>query len=55
MAKITQIVSQATPQYQPDNLNQFGRDINNIIQNLNTTYPQDIKEETASVSYFLND
>ena len=55
MAKITQIVSQATPVYQPANLNQFGRDINNIIQTLNSTYPQDIKEETESVSYFLND
>ena len=55
MAKITQIVSQATPVYQPANLNQFGRDINNIIQTLNTTYPQDIKEESESVSYFLND
>ena len=31
MAKISEIVSQATPTYQPDNLNQFGRDINNII------------------------
>ena len=55
MAKITQIVSQATPTYQPTNLNQFGRDINNIIQTLNSTYPQDIKEETESVSYFLHD
>ena len=55
MGKITQIDSQATPQYEPANLNQFGRDINNIIQTLNTTYPQDIKEETESVSYFLND
>ena len=55
MAKITQIVSQATPQYEPANLNQFGRDINNIIQTLNSTYPQDIKEETESVSYFLKD
>ena len=55
MAKITQIVSQATPTYQPTNLNQFSRDINNIIQTLNTTYPQDIKEDTEIVSYFLND
>jgi|TARA_R100000664_G_C2753558_1_gene140983 hypothetical protein len=55
MAKISEIVSQATPQYQATNLNQFGRDINNIVQKLNTTYPQDIKEETEAVSYFLND
>ena len=55
MAKLVQIVAQATPTYQAENLNQFGRDINNIIQTLNTTYPQDIKEETESVSYFLND
>ena len=55
MAKITQIVSQATPKYEPSNLNQFGRDINNIIQTLNTTYSQDIKEDTEIVSYFLND
>ena len=34
MAKINEIVSQATSTYQPDNLNQFGRDINNIIQKL---------------------
>tara|TARA_R100001015_G_C4586406_1_gene142294 strand:+ start:120 stop:287 length:168 start_codon:yes stop_codon:yes gene_type:complete len=55
MAKINEIVSQATPNYQPSNLNQFGRDINNIIQTLNSTYPQDIKEESEAISYFLND
>ena len=45
MAKISEIVSQATPTYQADNLNQFGRDINNIIQKLNTSFiPDDISE-----------
>ena len=31
MAKVNQIVSQATPTYQAENLNQFARDINNIV------------------------
>ena len=45
MAKISEIVSQATPLYSPENLNQFGRDINNIIQKLNTTYSEQINDE----------
>ncbi len=52
MAKLNQIVSQATPTYQAENLNQFGRDINNIVQKLNTTYPQDIKDDVEAVSLF---
>ena len=53
MAKIVQIVSQATPNYQPDNLNQFGRDINNIIQKLNTTYPSQIMDDMEIEAFFL--
>jgi|TARA_R100001086_G_C11749791_1_gene234999 hypothetical protein len=55
MAKINQIVAQATPTYQAENLNQFGRDINNVVQSLNTTYPQDIKDDVEAVSFFIND
>ena len=55
MAKVNQIVAQATPQYSPENLNQFGRDINNVVQKLNTTYPQDIKDDAEAVSFFIND
>ena len=55
MAKVNQIVAQATPQYNPENLNQIGRDINNVVQKLNTTYPQDIKDDVEAVSFFLND
>tara|TARA_Y100001951_G_scaffold99181_1_gene100862 strand:- start:532 stop:699 length:168 start_codon:yes stop_codon:yes gene_type:complete len=54
MAKISQIVSQATPTYQPANLNQFGRDINNIIQKLNTTYPSQIIDDTEAEAFFLS-
>ena len=54
MAKINEIVSQATPTYQPDNLNQFGRDINNIIQKLNTTYPSIIVDDTEAESFFFS-
>jgi|TARA_E500000318_G_scaffold111556_1_gene130563 hypothetical protein len=54
MAKVNQIVSQATPTYQAENLNQFARDINNIVQKLNTTYPQDIKDDSEATAFFLN-
>ena len=32
MAKIQQIVAQATTEYKAENLNQFGRDINNVVK-----------------------
>ena len=54
MAKINEIVSQATPTYQPENLNQFGRDINNIIQKLNTTYPSIIVNDSEAESFFFS-
>ena len=47
MAKISEIVSQATPTYQPDNLNQFGRDINNIIQK----YPNQLEKFSQNLAY----
>ena len=55
MAKLVQIVAQATPTYQAENLNQFGRDINQVVQKLNTTYPQDIKDDVEAVGFFIND
>ena len=54
MAKISEIVSQATPVYKQDNLNQFGRDINNIIQKLNTTYPSQIMDDAEAESFFFS-
>ena len=54
MAKISEIVSQATPTYSAENLNQFGREINNIIQKLNSTYSEQISDDTEAVSFFLS-
>ncbi len=54
MAKVNQIVSQATPTYQAENLNQFARDINNNVQKVKTTYPQDIKDYAEATAFFLN-
>ena len=48
MAKLVQIVAQATPTYQAG-------DINQVVQKLNTTYPQDIKDDVEAVGFFIND
>ncbi len=55
MAKLVQIVAQATPTYQAENLNPLGRDINQEVQKLNTTYPQDIKDEIEAEGFYIND
>ena len=50
MAKVNQIVSQATPTYQAENLNQFARDINNIIKSIKALDKNNTEDKNIIIS-----
>jgi len=53
MAKIAQVITQATKEYNYDVAQSLTRDLDAILQKLNTTYQQDLKDETEAESFFL--
>ena len=53
MAKIAQVITQATKEYNYDAAQYLTRDLDAILQKLNTTYQQDLKDETEAESFFL--
>jgi len=54
MAKITITrLPNATPEYQPSQIDQIMRLLEQIILSLNTSYAQDIKDESIGRSWFV--
>ena len=53
MARIVQSLTQPSPEYDPIIQQGFVRDVDSIVQKLNTTFQQDIKEEAEALAYFL--
>ena len=54
MAKITITrLPNATPEYQPSQLDQIIRLLEQLILSLNTSYAQDIKDESSGRSWFI--
>ena len=54
MAKIVQILTRPARVYSQDVADAQVRDLDSIIQKLNTTYQQELKEEVAAQNFFLN-
>ena len=54
MAKIVQILTRPSREYSQDVADAQVRDLDGIIQKLNTTYQQELKDEVDSQNFFLN-
>ena len=53
MAKIVQILTRQGAEYDDTVANSLVRDLDGIVQKLNSTYPQELKEEVEARSFFL--
>ena len=54
MAKIVQSLTQPNQEYDVITARSLVRDIDGIVQKLNTTYQQDLKDEVEAFNFFLN-
>ena len=53
MARIVQSLTQPVEKYDQLIQQAFVRDIDSIVQKLNTTFQQDLKDEAEAISLFL--
>ena len=53
MARIVQSLTQPTEEYNQTVQQSFVRDVDSIVQKLNTSFQQDLKEEAEAEAYFL--
>ena len=53
MARIVQSLTQPLEKYAQQIQQSFVRDVDSIVQKLNTTFQQDLKEEAEAASLFL--
>ena len=53
LAKIVQALTQPGEQYDEQLQQSFVRDVDSIVQKLNTTYQQDLKDELEAVNFYL--
>ena len=54
MAKIVQSLTQPDENYDVLTARSLVRDIDGIVQKLNTTYQQDLKDELEAFNFFVN-
>jgi|TARA_R100001244_G_scaffold14736_1_gene16339 hypothetical protein len=53
MAKITQALTRASKEYDQKTLQSLIRDLDGVINKLNTTFQEEIKQEIEAQSFFL--
>ena len=53
MAKIVQALTQPGEQYDQQLQQSFVRDVDSIVQKLNSTFKQDLKDELEAVNFYL--
>ena len=54
MAKIVQVLTRPAQTYRQDVADEQVRDLDGIIQKLNTTYQQELKDEMEAENFFIN-
>ena len=54
MAKIAQVITRPSQQYDYTIAESLVRDIDGVIVKLNTTYQQELKDEVEAQNFFLN-
>ena len=53
MAKIVQTISRASEDYRQDVAQSLVRDLDAVLEKLNTTFQQDLKQEIEARSFFV--
>ena len=53
MARIVQSLTQPLPTYDQQVQQSFVRDVDSVVQKLNTTFQQDLKDEAEAVAFFM--
>jgi hypothetical protein len=53
MARIVQSLTQPDREYDQQTQQSFVRDVDSIVQKLNTTFQQDLKDEAEAEAYFF--
>ena len=53
MARIVQSLTQPLEKYAQQVQQSFVRDVDSVVQKLNTTYQQDLKDEAEAVAFFM--
>ena len=53
MARIVQVLTQPGEQYDQQIQLSFVRDVDSVVQKLNTTFQQDLKDEAEAESLFI--
>ena len=53
MARIVQALTQPNKEYDQQIQQSFVRDVDSIVQKLNTSFQQDLKEEAEAEAYFF--
>ena len=54
MARIVQSLTQPNREYDQQVQQSFVRDVDSVIQKLNTTFQQDLKDEIEAFNFFIN-
>ena len=54
MAKITQALTRASKEYDQKTLQSLIRDLDGVINKLNTTFQQELKQEIEAQSFFVD-
>ena len=53
MARIVQALTQPAEQYDQQLQQSFVRDVDSIVQKLNSTFQQDLKDELEAVNFYI--
>ena len=53
MAKIVQVLTRAGEEYNPIVANSLVRNLDGVIQKLNTTFQEELKQEIEATNFFL--
>tara|TARA_R110002167_G_scaffold363912_2_gene584937 strand:+ start:384 stop:548 length:165 start_codon:yes stop_codon:yes gene_type:complete len=53
MAKIVQVLTRAAQEYDPVTANSLIRDLDSVLQKLNTTFQEDIKQEIEARAFYM--
>ena len=54
MAKIVQSLTQPPREYDQESFLSLVRDLNGLIEKLNTTFQEELKQEVEAVNFFLS-
>ena len=54
MAKIVQVITRPSNQYDIETAEAQVRDLDSIVEKLNSTYQEELKEEIEAFNFFIN-